>query len=72
MKVGEPETSTYEETVAKESPDLTGRGIRSYVEVLGCAFQKEVADATPHKISDKAVLMESVERAHRIRAHLFS
>jgi hypothetical protein len=63
VEMGQPETAAYETAVAKEPLDLTWRCVRGDVEVLGGSLQKKVADAPPRQVGDKAVVMESVERA---------
>ena len=72
MKMGQPETATYETAVAKKSLDLAGCGVRAYVEVLGGSPQEQVADTSTYQIGDEAAAMEPVERAQGIRAHLLS
>jgi hypothetical protein len=72
MEMGQPETAAYEATVAKKPLDLAGSGICRYVEIFGDSLQKQVADTSPYQVGDKAFSMESVERAHSIRAYLLS
>jgi len=72
LERSQSETATYEKAVAEESLDLNGRGVRTYVEVLGGSPQEQVADASTYQVSDEPARMESVERAQRIRAHLLS
>jgi hypothetical protein len=70
MKMGQPETAAYEKAVAEESPDLAGCGVCGNVKVLGGSTQEQVADTSPYKVGDKAVIMEPVERAQRVGAYL--
>ena len=72
MKMGQSEAAAYETAVAKKPPDLAGRGVCAYVEVLGGSLQKQVADTSAYEVGDEAVSVESVERAQGIRAHLLS
>jgi hypothetical protein len=72
MEMGQPETATYETTIAKKPLDFTGCGVCGYIEVFGGSIQEEVADTSPYQAGDKAVIMESVECAHGIRANLLS
>jgi hypothetical protein len=72
MKMGQYEAATYETAVVKKSPDLSWCGVCAYVEVLGGAFQKQVADTSAYETGAEAVVMKSVERAQSIRADLLS
>ena len=63
MEMGQPETATYETTVAKKPPDFDGCGVCGYVEVLGGSLQEQVADTSPYQVGYKALIVESVERA---------
>jgi hypothetical protein len=72
MEMGQPETAAYEKAVAKKPPDLAGCGVCGYVEILGGSIQEQVANTSPYQVGDKAVIMESVERAQGIRTHLLS
>ena len=47
VEMGQSETAAYQTAVAKEPLDLTGRCVRSDVEVLGGSLQEQVADTPP-------------------------
>lgn len=72
MKMSQYEAAAYEATVAKKSPDLSWRGVCTYVEVLGGPIQKQVADTSAYEAGAEAVVVKSVERAQSIRADLLS
>jgi hypothetical protein len=72
MEMGQPETATYEKAIAKKPLDLGRCGVCGYVEVLGGSPQEQVTDTSTYKVGDKAVVMESVERAQCIGAYLLS
>lgn len=72
VQMGQPETATHETAVAKESFDLAGCCVCGYVEILGGALQEQVADTPTYQVGNEAVVVEPVERAQGVWAHLFS
>jgi hypothetical protein len=72
MEMGQSEAATYETAVAKKSLDLAGCSVRAYVEVLGGSLQEQVTDTSTYQTGDETAIMDPIERAQGIRAHLLS
>jgi hypothetical protein len=70
MEMGQPETTTYEKTIPKKPPDLSGYGVRSYVEILGCSLQKQIPDTSTYQIGDETESVEPVECTQGVGAYL--
>jgi hypothetical protein len=61
INVGQAEAAADEAGIAEEVPYLPGMRIRGHIEIFGSLSQEKIADASPHQVGGKTMVVEAVK-----------